>query len=151
MIIEPDAASRSALRADDWRDRAHKQRLGHISKQGNSLLRLLVEAAQRGMIHPDWRRRYIPSDASTQGIAKVAMGRRLAVPCTGCGGMVVSIPVVRVRFVRGTARCQTWRKLERRALGWGIPLPQREGINVQERPRFQTPASKIQASVAPTV
>jgi transposase len=40
---------------------AGKQRLGHISKQGNSLLRfLLVEAAQAAArIHPGWRRRYI--------------------------------------------------------------------------------------------
>jgi hypothetical protein len=40
---------------------AGKQRLGHISKQGNSLLRfLLVEAAQAATrINPDWRRRYI--------------------------------------------------------------------------------------------
>jgi transposase len=40
---------------------ARKQRLGHMSKQGNSLLRfLLVEAAQAAArIHPDWKRRYI--------------------------------------------------------------------------------------------
>jgi hypothetical protein len=39
---------------------AHKQRLGHISKQGSSLLRfLLVEVAQAAVRnHPDWRRRY---------------------------------------------------------------------------------------------
>ena len=46
-----------------------KQRLGHISKQGNSLLRfLLVEAAQAAArIHPEWRRRYIaPGDAAAQ-------------------------------------------------------------------------------------
>jgi len=37
---------------------ARKQRLGHISKQGNSLLRfLLVEAAQAAArINPEWRR-----------------------------------------------------------------------------------------------
>jgi len=61
---------------------AGKQRLGHISKQGSSLLRfLLVEAAQAAArIQPDWRRPVpAPGDASAQGIAKVAMGRRLAV------------------------------------------------------------------------
>jgi hypothetical protein len=61
---------------------AHKQRLGHISKQGSSLLRfLLVEAAQAAARnHPDWRRRYIRlAMRRHQSIAKVAMGRRLAI------------------------------------------------------------------------
>jgi transposase len=61
---------------------AHKQRLGHISKQGNSLLRfLLVEAAQAAArIQPDWRRRYVHlAMRRHRSIAKVAMGRRLAV------------------------------------------------------------------------
>ena len=57
-----------------------KQRLGHISKQGNSLLRyLLVEAAQAAAhLHPDWRRRYMHlAMRRHKSIAKVAMGRRL--------------------------------------------------------------------------
>ncbi len=61
---------------------AGKQRLGHISKQGNSLLRfLLVEAAQAATrINPEWRRRYIHlAMRRHKSIAKVAMGRRLAV------------------------------------------------------------------------
>ena len=61
---------------------AGKQRLGHISKQGNSLLRFsLVEAAQAAVrIHPDWRRRYVHlAMRRHKSIAKVAMGRRLAV------------------------------------------------------------------------
>jgi transposase len=61
---------------------AGKQRLGHISKQGNSLLRfLLVEAAQAAArSSPEWRRRYVYlAMRRHKSIAKVAMGRRLAV------------------------------------------------------------------------
>ena len=61
---------------------AGHQRLGHISKQGSSLLRfLLVEAAQAAArIHPEWRRRYIHlAMRRHKNIARVAMGRRLAV------------------------------------------------------------------------
>jgi transposase len=59
-----------------------KQRLGHISKQGNSLLRfLLVEAAQAAArSNLDWRRRYRHlAMRRHRNIAKVAMGRRLAI------------------------------------------------------------------------
>ena len=59
-----------------------KQRLGHISKQGNSLLRfLLVEAAQAAVRdNADWRRRYLHlAMRRHRSIAKVAMGRRLGV------------------------------------------------------------------------
>src|SRR5215475_7531983 len=60
---------------------ARKQRLGHITKEGNCWLRfLLVEAAQaavRTNLH--WRRRYIHlAMRRHRSIAKVAMGRRMA-------------------------------------------------------------------------
>jgi transposase len=61
---------------------AGKQRLGHISKQGNSLLRfLLVEAAQAAVRHdPEWRRRYLHLALRRESrIAKVAMARKLSV------------------------------------------------------------------------
>ena len=61
---------------------ARKQRLGHISKQGNSLLRfLLVEAAQAAArSNPEWRRRYMHlAMRRNKSIAKVAMGRRMAI------------------------------------------------------------------------
>ncbi len=60
----------------------NRHRLGHITKQGNSLLRfLLVEAAQvtvRSL--PEWRSKYFHL-AMRRGrkIAKVAMARRLAI------------------------------------------------------------------------
>ena len=59
-----------------------RRRLGHITKQGNSLLRfLLVEAAQVSVRSlPEWRSQYCHM-ALRRGrkIAKVAMARRLAV------------------------------------------------------------------------
>jgi transposase len=61
---------------------AGHQRLGHITKQGSSLLRfLLVEAAQAAARwDADWRRRYMHLAMRRQNsIAKVAMARRLAV------------------------------------------------------------------------
>jgi transposase len=61
---------------------ADKQRFGHISKQGSTLLRfLLVEAAQAAArSDPDWRRRYVHLAMRKQkSIAKVALGRKLAV------------------------------------------------------------------------
>ncbi len=61
---------------------AGRQRLGHISKQGNALLRyLLVEAAQAATrCNSDGRRRYLHlAMRREKSIAKVAMGRRLAV------------------------------------------------------------------------
>jgi transposase len=61
---------------------AGHQRLGHISKQGNALLRfLLVEAAQAAArCNPDWRRRYFHlAMRRNKNIARVAMERRMAI------------------------------------------------------------------------
>jgi transposase len=61
---------------------AGHQRLGHISKQGNSLLRyLLVEAAHTAVRYDaDWKRRYLHlAMRREKRIAKVAMARRLGV------------------------------------------------------------------------
>jgi len=61
---------------------ADRQRLGHITKQGSSLLRfLLVEAAQAAVRwDPDWRRRFVHlAMRRDRRIAKVAMARKLAV------------------------------------------------------------------------
>src|SRR5438067_13103165 len=60
----------------------NRRRLGHITKQGNSLLRfLMVEAAQVTVRSiPEWRSKYFHL-AMRRGrkIAKVAMARKLAV------------------------------------------------------------------------
>src|SRR6516225_148774 len=59
-----------------------RRRLGHISKQGNSLLRfLLVEAAQAAVrSDAQWRRQFLHlAIRRDQRIAKVAMARKLAV------------------------------------------------------------------------
>jgi len=61
---------------------ADHQRLGHISKQGNALLRfLLVEAAQATVrSDPEWRRQFLHlAMRRERAIAKVAMARKLAV------------------------------------------------------------------------
>ena len=62
---------------------AGKQRLGHISKQGSSLLRFLCwwrRPKQQRVTIPEWRRRYIHlAMRRHRSIAKVAMGRRLAI------------------------------------------------------------------------
>ena len=62
-----------------------------------------------------------------KGIAKVAMGRRLAVRLywmwrNGCEAS----RAVRVRFVRGTARNQAWREVEHRVSDWASRSLQRE-------------------------
>jgi len=60
----------------------NRRRLGHITKQGSSMLRfLMVEAAQvtvRSL--PEWRSKYFPLMMRRgRKIAKVTMARRLAI------------------------------------------------------------------------
>jgi transposase len=60
----------------------HPQRLGHISKQGNTLLRwLLVEAATKAQRQePSWHRQYLRLSVNKHhGVAKVAIAHKLAV------------------------------------------------------------------------
>src|SRR4029077_995904 len=60
----------------------NRRRLGHITKQGSSILRfLLVEAAQAtGRSLPEWRSKYFHlMKRRGRKIAKVAMARRLAI------------------------------------------------------------------------
>jgi transposase len=59
-----------------------KRRLGHISKQGNTLLRwLLVEAASTAQRYdPSWHRQYVRLSMNKHhGVAKVAIAHKLAV------------------------------------------------------------------------
>jgi transposase len=59
-----------------------QQQMGHITKQGNTLLRwLLVEAATTAQRHdPSWHRQYLRlSLAKHHGVAKVAIAHKLAV------------------------------------------------------------------------
>ena len=61
---------------------ADKRRLGHISKQGNSLLRwLLVQAAIKAQASDvSWHRQYLRLSLNKHhGVAKVAIAHKLAV------------------------------------------------------------------------
>ena len=60
----------------------HQQRMGHVTKQGNTLLRwLLVEAASKAQSKdPNWHRQYLRlSMTKHHGVAKVAIAHKLAV------------------------------------------------------------------------
>ena len=60
----------------------HQQRMGHITKQGNTLLRwLMVEAAIKAQSKdPSWHRQYARlSKNKHHGVAKVAIAHKLAV------------------------------------------------------------------------
>src|ERR1700689_3472066 len=78
-----------------------KQRLGHISKQGNPFLRgLLVEAAQSAVQHePEMRRAYQRlAQRKCRGLAKVAMARKLA----GRLYWMLRLPVDYAQLIQGS-------------------------------------------------
>ncbi len=109
-----------------------KQRLGHISKQGNSLLRfLLAEAAQAAVrIHPDWRRRYIHlAMRKCKGIAKVAMGRKLGVRLYWMWRNDWEYSQwLKFSSHAGQLVTRTWRELKRRPLDWASRSLVRESL-----------------------
>jgi hypothetical protein len=101
---------------------ADQQRLGHISKQGGSLLRfLLVEAAQVAVrVNPEWRRRFLHL-AMRRGrkIAKVAMARRVAVGLYWMWRKQWDYQqVVKFGSHVGTARVTPWWAIDHRVVDW---------------------------------
>jgi transposase len=104
---------------------AGRQRLGPISKQGNSLLRfLLVEASQAAArCNPDWRRRYAHLMMRREKrIAKVAMARKLAVRLYWMWRNNWQYS----QFERGKARNRPWREVGRRPHDWASRSLKRE-------------------------
>ena len=100
----------------------NRRRLGHITKQGSSMMRfLLVEAAQvtvRSL--PEWRSKYLHLMMRRgRKIAKVAMARKLGVRLYWMmrQGMGLSA-VEQVRFARGTARKSPWCEVDHRVIDW---------------------------------
>ena len=100
----------------------NRRRLGHITKQGSSMLRfLLVEAAQvtvRSL--PEWRRKYVALDdaAWTQdGEGRDGATTSGSVVLDDAPGM--GLPAVeQVRFARRTARKSRWCSVEHRVIDW---------------------------------
>ena len=101
---------------------AGHQRLGHITKQGSSLLRFLLVRSSTSSGTLGFRLAAsvrAPGDASAKKYCQGGDG-----PKTG-GSAVLDVAerlgvfaVGRIRFERGTARYRTWREVGRRAHDW---------------------------------
>jgi transposase len=110
----------------------NRRRLGHITKQGNSLLRfLLVEAAQVTVRSvPEWRSKCVHLTMRRgRNIAKVAMARKLAVRLYRMMRKEWDYEQLKkFRFARGTARKSRWCEAKHRFLharfGLGLGLLQ---------------------------
>src|SRR3989454_500699 len=99
----------------------NRRRLGHITKQGSSMVRfLLVEAAQvtvRSL--PEWRRKYVQLVMRRgRKIAKVAWRGDWPLLSTGCGARDGITSSQKVRFARGPARNRRWCAVEHRVIEW---------------------------------
>jgi len=112
---------------------AGHQRLGHITKQGSSLLRFLLGEAAQAAARCDahWRQRYVHLAMRRQrNIAKVAMARRLGVRLYWMWRKRLGVCAVgQVQFARGTARYRRWRAVERRPLEWASRSLARGSLN----------------------
>ena len=107
----------------------NRRRLGHITKQGNSLLRfLLVEAAQvtvRSL--PEWRSKYCPPDDAARTENRQgrdgakAGGSPVLDDAEGMGLRAVE----KVRFARGKTRISRWCEVKHRVIEWVSRSPSR--------------------------
>ena len=100
----------------------NRRRLGHITKQGSSMLRfLLVEAAQvtvRSL--PEWRSKYFhlvhaARTEDRQGSDGAEIGRSFVLDVAPGMGLRAA---EKVRFARGTARTSRWCAVEHRVIDW---------------------------------
>ena len=100
----------------------NRRRLGHITKQGSSMLRfLLVEAAQVTVRSvPEWRSKYLHLVMRTRTEDRQSRHG----PPTGGSSVLDDAPgmglraVEQVRFARGTARTSRWCAVEHREIDW---------------------------------
>jgi transposase len=93
----------------------HQQRMGHITKQGNTLLRwLLVEAASQAQRYdPSWHRQYVRLSMNKHhGVAKVAIAHKLAVRLYWMLRSGQDYKQVMERFARGAVRYAQWPRLQ---------------------------------------
>jgi transposase len=109
-----------------------RRRLGHISKQGNVLLRfLLVEAAQVTVrSQMQWRSQFFHL-AMRRGrkIAKVAMARKLAVELYWMWPARMGLRKdAATRFARGRARKSPWCAVNHRRNDWASRSPFAGGV-----------------------
>ena len=99
------------------RSSGEQQRLGHLSKQGNAVLRgLLVEAAHIAVrCDAEWRRQYVRlAMKKNRSIAAVAIARKLAVRLWWMWKLGLERAEGRVRFACRVAWVAQWGEVDPR-------------------------------------